>query len=319
MGKIVHTFDCGTTVVGTDTYTGVETTRSAVFGNANLGDFVKQESPGPRKSFFNGALQLLSSSNFMYPILLTSSTPAKYMNGWYVESASVTDDQWTLVVSEGHSIQTGDTIWFDFGATSIISNQLVGGMQINAGSTFREEDNGGHDNVTVNGNTITFTGNYDYGGTFAASYNVSKAQIDSIQNPCFYAKVTYENTGVKYLTPMKRGDVVSIWASSFAKHPDDTASGAKNGWTYVAGGDSPSGDKLYYVWLVLQPTHGSREGASIPGSSTDFAFANNVIETVEFGGALVGNDDYGDFSKDESPIGRSMISHDFITNKIIGN
>ena len=43
------------------------------------------------------------------------------------------------------------------------------------------------------------------------------------------------------------------------------------------------------------------------------------IETVEFGGALVGNDDYGDFSKDESPIGRSMISHDFITNKIKGN
>ena len=241
------------------------------------------------------------------------------MNGWHVESASVTNDQWTVVVSEGHSIQTGDTIWFDFGSTSAISNFMTGGMQIASSTYFRHIDNGAHDNVTVNGNTITFTGNYDYGGTFAATVGVSKAQIDSIENPCFYAKVTFENIGVQYLTPCKRGDFTNPLASSFAKHPDDTASGAKNGWTYVAGGDSPSGDKLYYVWLVLQPTTGSRENFTTAGSVSNFAFANNVIETVEFGGALVGNDDYGDFSKDESQIGRSMISHDFITNKIKGN
>ena len=68
MGKIVHTFDSGLTTIGSDFYTGVDTTRSAIFGNANLGDFVKQESPGPRKSFFNGALQV-NTSTFMYPIL----------------------------------------------------------------------------------------------------------------------------------------------------------------------------------------------------------------------------------------------------------
>ena len=48
-------------------------------------------------------------------------------------------------------------------------------------------------------------------------------------------------------------------------------------------------------------------------------FVEDTPITVTFEGSLIGNEDKGDFSKDESPIGRSIISHDFITNKIIGN
>tara|TARA_R110002012_G_scaffold186719_3_gene353439 strand:+ start:1850 stop:2818 length:969 start_codon:yes stop_codon:yes gene_type:complete len=322
MGKIVHTLDPASLVLGGATYTGVDTSKSSAFSSANIGDFVKQESPGPRKSFFSGVLQAKTAS-FMYPIALISTSPAKYQAGWHVESATVTDDQWTVVVSEGHSIQTGDTIWFDFGGSSGGSGDfLLGGMQINSGSYYRHVDNGAHDNVTVNGNTLTFTGNYDYGGTFAATYRVNYAQIDSIENPCFYAKITFANVGEKYLTPCKFGDYISGQNTFYAKNPSDTASGALNGWTGF-NADAPNGDKVYYIWLVNQNTTGSREGITAAGSDernvSNLCFTNDTIVSVEIGGALVGNDDYGNFSKDESPIGKSMISNDFITNKIIGN
>lgn len=320
MGKIFYKFDPASAAVGSDTVTGVDTSKSAIFSNANVGDFVSKESPGPRKNFFSGLLQY-NTSGGIYPLLFASTSPAKFIAGWHVVSATVTNDQWTVVVSDGHSIQTGDTIWFDFGSTSRSGNFMQGGMQITFSEYFRHIDNGRHDNVTVNGNTLTFTGNYDYGGTFAAGYNVGSAQIDSIQNPCFYAKVNYQNIGVQYLTPGKAGDFEANLAALYGiKKPNDTTSGSLNGWIYFTGGDSTvTGEKFYYTWLFLQPTSGSGEGATIAGSAANFAFQDDVIETVEFGGALVGNEDKGDSSEDESFISTSLISHDFITNKIITN
>jgi len=321
MGKVVYTFDPASRIVGSDSVTGVDTSKSAIFSNANVGDFVSKESPGPRKNFFSGLLQFVQSGGTFFPLLIASTSPAKFIAGWHAVSATVTNDQWTVVVSDGHSIQTGDTIWFDFGCTLRSGSFMQGGMQITFNQYFRHVDNGRHDNVTVNGNTLTFTGNYDYGGTFAAGFNVGSAQIDSIQNPCFYAKVNYQNIGVQYLTPGKAGDFeASLVATYGIKKPNDTAAGSLNGWIYFTGGDSTvTGEKFYYTWLFLQPTSGSGEGATAAGSTTNFAFQNDVIKTVEFGGALVGNEDKGDFSKDELPIGRSIISHDFITNKITGN
>jgi hypothetical protein len=321
MGKIVHTLDPASIFLGGTTYTGVDTSKSSSFSNAHIGDFVKQESPGPRKSFFSGVLQA-KTSTFMFPIALISTSPTKYQAGWHVESATVTGDQWTVVVSEGHSIQTGDTIWFDFGANVAVGDYITSGMS-SASNYYRHVDNGAHDNVTVNGNTLTFTGNHDYGETpNPATTRINYAQIDSIENPCFYVKITFANVGEKYLTPCKFGDFVSGQNTFYAKNPSDTASGALNGWTGF-NADAPNGDKVYYIWLVNQNTTGSREGFTAAGSDernvSNLCFTNDTIVSVEIGGALVGNDDYGDFSKDESPIDRSMISNDFITNKIIGN
>ena len=69
---------------------------------------------------------------------------------------------------------------------------------------------------------------------------------------------------------------------------------------------------------ATQKTVETATGSAAVGTGVSM-FTNNVPITVTLEGSLIGNRDKGDFSKDESPIDRSIISNDFITNKIIGN
>ena len=249
--------------------------------------------------------------------------PIQYIPGYPIRSGTADGTNFIVTVDSGHPIQTGDTISFDAAGLSV-----TGGS--NSGTIDNDVNNATIANCTVSGNTITFAqpnGQTLNGNITTIGAATTSGVIQSVQNPTFIIRIEYDGSEIvlEYQKPwatQSNGNALLVSNNSRPYHA--TASGAKFGLFQSGEGvelnerSEAYGLGVFSGYLQNRATQKTVETATGIGTGVSM-FTENTPITVTLEGSLIGNRDKGDFSKDESPIDRSIISNDFITNKIIGN
>jgi hypothetical protein len=247
--------------------------------------------------------------------------PIQYVGGYPIRTGTADGSNFIVTVDSGHSFQTGDTISFD--ATGL---SVSGGAS--SGSIPNTVANATLTNCTVSGNTITFPqpSGSTLNGNITTIGNASTAGvIQSVQNPTFIIRIQYDGSEIvlEYQKPwctQSTGSAIAVSNNPYHR----TSSGYKFGLeqsgvaTNLNKRSVKYGLGVFACYLQNRGTQKTVETATGIGTGVAM-FVEDTPITVTFEGSLIGNEDKGDFSKDESPIGRSIISHDFITNKLIGN
>ena len=251
--------------------------------------------------------------------------PLQYIPGYPIRSGTADGTNFIVTVDSGHPIQTGDTISFDAAGLSVSGGSSSGSINNTAANATLT-------NCTVSGNTITFpqAGQTLNGNITTIGAATTSGVIQSVQNPTFIIRIQYDGSEIvlEYQKPWcTRSDGASLAVDNNAFFYHRTTNGCKYG-LFQSGINNDLNERseayglgvfgAYLQNRATQKTVETATGSAAVGTGVSM-FTNNTPITVTLEGSLIGNRDKGDFSKDESPIDRSIISNDFITNKIIGN